>query len=113
MPPNFAEKTFADGSKTSKSAKVNFLLYGIIFLDEICRTNHLLVELHDLGSSLGNSILVTSNSDIILIEGGRGYVDTSPRRISDGFDHRVVGAGYEGMILLFNLKTFKSQLSLK
>ena len=36
MPPNFAEKTFADGSQTSKSAKVfsleSFPLYGKTYL---------------------------------------------------------------------------------
>ena len=35
-PPNFVEKTFADGSQTSKSAKVfsleSFLLYGTLYM---------------------------------------------------------------------------------
>jgi hypothetical protein len=46
-------------------------------------THHFVVELHDLSSCLGNGILVTSNSDIILLEGGRGHIDTSSSGISD------------------------------
>ena len=52
MPPNFAEKTFADGSQTSKSAKVfsfkSFPLYGNV--REICsKIYNCSVNLHRRG----------------------------------------------------------------
>ena len=51
---------------------------GVIkFVAQEHKTDHLLIELHDLGSSLGNAVLVTGNSDLILVEGGRGDIDTS------------------------------------
>ena len=91
-----------------------FLNEGLVRYTTVCKpsSHHFSPDLLNLSNSFGNTILVSSDRDVILHHGRWRDVDSGPSLIHDCLGYGAIWATDERMELLLNLQVFKRQLCL-